>query len=68
MERDVADQIRPKARRAKFRSTIPIEHLNGEIKRRTEGAGILPNGKAIVLVGALVLGWAMSEPFSEPSL
>lgn len=34
------------------------EHLNGEIKRCTEGAGIPPpNGETIVLVGALVLEW-----------
>jgi transposase-like protein len=46
----------PREHRAKFRSTNPIERLNGEIKRRTEVVGICPNDGAIVrLVGALLL-------------
>jgi transposase-like protein len=38
----------PKEHRAKLHSTNPIERLNGEIKRRTEVVGILPNDNAIV--------------------
>ncbi|ESY29086.1 IS256 family transposase [Mesorhizobium sp. LNJC391B00] len=46
----------PKEHRAKLHSTNPIETLNGEIKRRTEVVGILPNDDAIVrLVGAILL-------------
>ena len=42
--------------RTKLHSTNPIERLNGEIKRRTEVAGILPNEDAIVrLIGAILL-------------
>ncbi len=46
----------PKEHRAKLHSTNPIERLNGEIKRRTDVAGIFRNDDAIVhLVGALLL-------------
>ena len=46
----------PAAHRVKLHSTNPIERLNGEIKRRTEIVGILPNEAAIVrLVGAILL-------------
>ena len=46
----------PKEHRPKIHSTNPIERLNGEIKRRTEVAGIFPN-KAVILrlVGAILL-------------
>ncbi len=56
----------PKEHRAKLHSTNPIERLSGEIKRRTDVAGIFPNDDAIVrLVGALLLeqndGWAVQR-------
>lgn len=46
----------PREHRAKLNSTNPIERLNGEIKRRTEVAGIFPNQAAITrLVGAILM-------------
>src|SRR4249919_155178 len=46
----------PPQHRTKLHSTNPIERLNGEIKRRTEVIGILPNEDAIVrLIGAILL-------------
>jgi len=46
----------PREHRAKLHSTNPVEHLNGEIKRRTHVAGIFPNDEAIIRpVGALLL-------------
>ena len=46
----------PKEHRAKIHSTNPIERLNREIKRRTEGVGIFPNEEAITRVtGAILL-------------
>ena len=45
-----------KAYRTRISSTNPLERLIGEIKRRTDVVGILPNEAAIVrLVGALLL-------------
>src|SRR5690606_6674046 len=46
----------PREHRAKLHSNNPIERVNGEIKRRTEVAGIFPNEDAITrLVGAILL-------------
>ena len=46
----------PAQHRAKLHSTNPLEHVSGEIKRRTEVVGIFPNQKAITrLVGAILL-------------
>jgi putative transposase len=46
----------PAAHWTKLHSTHPIERLNGEIERRTNGVGIFPNEEAIVrLVGAILL-------------
>jgi transposase-like protein len=46
----------PKDHRPKIHSTIPLERLNGEIKRRTEVVSIFANDAAITrLVGAILL-------------
>ena len=37
----------PKERRAKIHSTNPLERVNGEIKRRTDVAGLFPNQAAV---------------------
>jgi putative transposase len=46
----------PSTHRAKLHSTNPTERLNGEIRRRTEVSGFLPNGAAIRrLISAILL-------------
>lgn len=46
----------PPKHRTKLHSTSPIERRKGEIKLRTEVAGIFPNENAIVrLIGAILL-------------
>jgi putative transposase len=46
----------PKKHRVKIHSTNVLERLNGEIKRRSDVAGIFPNERAIRrLAGALLL-------------
>jgi putative transposase len=46
----------PKEHRVKMHSTIVLERLNGEIKRRANVARIFPNEKAVKrLVGALLM-------------
>jgi putative transposase len=56
-ETDVLAYINfPPAHRAKLHSTNPLERVDGEIKRRTEVVGILPNEAAITrLVGAILM-------------
>ena len=52
----LAHMSSPRQHRTKIHSTNPLEHLNGEIKRRTVGVGIFPNDAAIYrLVGAQLL-------------
>jgi putative transposase len=46
----------PREHRAKVHNANPIERLDGEIKRRTDAAGIFPNEAAATrLVGAMLL-------------
>ena len=46
----------PREHRSKIYSMNPLERLNGEIKRRTDVVGILPNEAATYRpVGALLL-------------
>jgi transposase-like protein len=47
MDEAEADVLFPAADRTELHSTIPLERLIGEIKRRTEVVGIFPNEAAI---------------------
>lgn len=58
----------PKEHWPQLSITNPIERLNGEIKRRSDVVGVLPNECAIIrLVGALMLDqndeWALSRRY-----
>jgi putative transposase len=52
----LAHMALPKEHWQQLHSTIPLERLNGEVKRRTDVVSILPSEAAIIrLVGALLL-------------
>jgi putative transposase len=51
-EEDVFAYMFPPQHRIKLHSTNPLERLNGEIKRRTNVAGIFPNEDAITRLAA----------------
>jgi transposase-like protein len=55
----------PAAHRAKLHSTTPLERFNGEIVRRTEVVGIVPDEPSIRrLIGAIPLEQTTSGPCS----
>jgi putative transposase len=58
----------PKEHRAKLHSTNPIERLNGEIKRRTDVVGIVPNDEAIIVPGACAAPLGPRSPFTVGAL
>ncbi len=71
-EEDVAAFMNfPKQHLTRLHSTNPIERFNGEIKRRTDVAGIFPEVNACrSLVGAIRMEpteeWAMQRVYKMP--
>jgi len=57
----------PLQHRTKLHSTNPLERLNGEIKRRTEVAGIFPNEAAIASSAPSCSSRTTNGPFSAPA-
>jgi transposase-like protein len=64
----------PAAHRSKLRSTNPLERVNREIGRRTDGVGVFPNDAALLrLAGSLLIEqndeWLVSRRYlSEASM
>lgn len=60
----------PRAHRLQIHSTIPLERLNAEVKRRTNVVGIFPNERAIIrVVGAMMIEqndeWSLQRRFMQ---